>query len=267
MQHVVRCGSITVAAAVHRYTEHVNDRLLTAACVLQVLLFLQEEEEESSPETQMKTNKGTCGSPLHICSFCFFLSPLSSSSPLLTGVSWYTGFYWSGPSSEESVCCLYQQRSPCVFMAKDWSETRAAQTAAGKHVAVRLQLATGFSCFPGRLASHFPPFPLLSGSEERRVCLWGYMREDSKYKRAMSHTSSLQIDFMDKEMQLAQSFKFLFLRVKGRALWVDWTISWNGPGSVNSWIPFRGKTHDHQNQKFKRSLCKIDALFPVLICN
>lgn len=140
MQHVVRCGSITVAAAVHRYTEHVNDRLLTAACVLQVLLFLQEEEEESSPETQMKTNKGTCGSPLHICSFCFFLSTLSSSSPLLTGVSWYTGFYWSGPSSEESVCCLYQQRSPCVFMAKDWSETRAAQTAAGKHVAVRLQL-------------------------------------------------------------------------------------------------------------------------------
>lgn len=119
MQHVVRCGSIAVAAAVHRYTEHVNDRLLTAACVLQVLLFLQEEEEESSPETQMKTNKGTCGSPLHICSFCFFLSPLSSSSPLLTGVSWYTGFYWSGPSSEESVCCLYQQRSPCVFMAKD----------------------------------------------------------------------------------------------------------------------------------------------------
>lgn len=88
----------------------------------------------------MKTNKGTCGSPLHICSFCFFLSPLSSSSPLLTGVSWYTGFYWSGPSSEESVFCLYQQRSPCVFMAKDWSETRAAQTAAGKHVAVRIQL-------------------------------------------------------------------------------------------------------------------------------
>lgn len=134
----------------------------------------------------MKTNKGTCGSPLHICSFCFFLSPLSSSSPLLTGVSWYTGFYWSGPSSEESVCCLYQQRSPCVFMAKDWSETRAAQTAAGKHVAVRLQLMDWKTSW--RLASHFPPFPLLSGSEERRVCLWGYMREDSKYKRAMSHT-------------------------------------------------------------------------------
>lgn len=102
-----------------RYTEHVNDRLLTAACVLQVLLFLQEEEEESSPETQMKTNKGTCGSPLHICSFCFFLSPLSSSSPLLTGVSWYTGFYWSGRAVKRAFSAS-TSNDPLVYL---WPKT------------------------------------------------------------------------------------------------------------------------------------------------
>lgn len=288
MQHVVRYGSVTVSAAVHRYTEHVNERLLTAACVLQVLLFLQEEEEESSPETQMKTNKGTCGSPLHICSFCFFLSPLSSSSPLLTGVSWYTGFYWSGLSSEESVCCLYQQRSPCVFMAKDWSETRAAQTAAGKRgrkntadglkTSWRLDSAAFLADW---LLLTFPPFPLLSGSEERRVCLWGYERglqiqacNESHVHTQHKHThctlfwSSLQIDFMDKEMQLAHSHSS-FYSLGSKEEHCEWTGLFPEMDQAR-WIPeslSEEKPHDHQNQKFKRSLCKIDALFPVLICN
>lgn len=52
-----------------------------AARVLQVLLFLQEEEEESSPETQMKTNKGTPCSLLHHLSFLFLSLCLFMKSP------------------------------------------------------------------------------------------------------------------------------------------------------------------------------------------
>jgi len=79
--------------------------LHVCASVLQVLLFLQEEEEESSPETQVKTGgesgPGPSGGPLslHVPPRPpLTLRPCCWGSCSLPGVGWASGqqdvFYW-----------------------------------------------------------------------------------------------------------------------------------------------------------------------------